>query len=216
MHQPSDPIERFFRTFESNASSDNTDAVISQFADVFMAASPHGAQAVRAGDFAIALPKKKLLFDRLGCRSTELISVRENRLDARYALATTRWKMTFTRPELEQQDVVVDSVFIVDTGGEAATPDAAKKRGFVIPAAAWINGEMRTLVGDLLSTERIRQQAIFEPSYVQRLLDEHRSGRTNHAKKIWSLMMFELWHDKWLSQSQAQTSQSAAEIKIAA
>ena len=91
-----------------------------------------------------------------------------------------------------------------------------KKRGFVIPAAAWINGEMRTLVGDLLSTERIRQQGIFEPLYVQRLLDEHRSGRTNHAKKIWSLMMFELWHDKWLSQSQSQTSQSTAEIKIAA
>jgi len=126
MHQTSELIKRFFRTFESNASSDHADAVISQFADVFIAANPHGAQAVRAADFALALPKRKLLFDGLGCRSTELISVREDRLDARYVLASTQWKMNFARPQTEPQDVVVNSVFIVDTGGEAAMPEAAK------------------------------------------------------------------------------------------
>ena len=126
MHQTSQLIERFFRTFASNASSDNVDAAISQFADVFMAANPHGAQAVRAADFGLALPKRKLLFDSLGCQSTELVSLRENRLDARYVLAGTQWKMTFAQPDAEPQDVVVDSVFIVDTGAGAATADAAK------------------------------------------------------------------------------------------
>src|SRR5215469_17044886 len=68
MYQASEAIERFFRTFEANASSQNVEAQVSQFADVFMAASPHGTQAVRAADFALALPKKKQLFDRMGCR----------------------------------------------------------------------------------------------------------------------------------------------------
>jgi hypothetical protein len=117
--QPSQPIQRFFRIFESNASSDDVSGAISQFADVFMAASPQGTQAVRATDFALALPKKKQLFGALGCQSTQLVSLRENRLDARYVMASTQWRMTFARPETEPEDVVVDSVFIIDTGGDA-------------------------------------------------------------------------------------------------
>src|SRR5271169_3380850 len=92
-------IERFFRTFESNASSHDVSAQVSQFADVFMAASPQGAQAVRVSDFAVALPKKKQLFDKLGCQSTALVSLTEKRLDARYVLAGAQWKMTFARPD---------------------------------------------------------------------------------------------------------------------
>ncbi len=75
MQPPSQPIEHFFRTFESNASNDDVDAAVSQFADVFMAANPQGTQAVRAADFALALPKKKQLFDKLGCQSTTLVSL---------------------------------------------------------------------------------------------------------------------------------------------
>ena len=119
MHLPSEAMERFFRTFESNTMSHDTDAAVSQFADVFMAASPSGAQAVRAGDFALALPKKKQLFDKLGCRSTQLVWLREQRLDVRYSLASTHWKMTFDQPEGQPQQVVVESVYIVDTSGDA-------------------------------------------------------------------------------------------------
>jgi len=120
MQPPSESIERFFRTFEANAASHDAAAQVSQFADVFMAASPHGAQAVRASEFALALPKKKQLFDKLGCQSSKLVSLRENRLDARYVMASTQWKMNFARPDTAAQDVIVESVFIVDTGGEDA------------------------------------------------------------------------------------------------
>ena len=106
---PSEAMERFFHTFESNTMRDNVDAVVSQFADVFMAANPQGAQAVRAADFALALPKKKQLFDRLGCRSTELVSLTEQRLDTRYVMATTQWKMTFEQPQRPNDQVVVES-----------------------------------------------------------------------------------------------------------
>ena len=114
----SEAIERFFRIFESNSNQENVDASISQFADVFMAASPQGAQAVRVADFALALPRKKQLFDRLGCRSTELVSLRETRLDARYIMATTQWRMHFEPAGAQPQDVFAESVYIVDTGGD--------------------------------------------------------------------------------------------------
>ena len=120
MFQASEAIERFFRTFESNTSSDDVDATVSQFADVFMAAGPQGTQAVRAPDFALALPKRKEWFQGLGHKSTQLISLHEKRLDARYVLAGTQWKMTFAPREGRPQEVFLDSVYIVDTGGESA------------------------------------------------------------------------------------------------
>ena len=115
MQQSNDPIEQFFRTFESNASSNDTTAQVSHFADVFMAASPQGAQAVRVSDFALVLPKKKQLFDKLGCRTTALISLRQTRLDARYTMAATQWRMTFAQNQHEPQEVMADSTYIVDT-----------------------------------------------------------------------------------------------------
>ena len=126
MYQASEAIERFFRIFETNASGNDVDAQVSQFADVFMAASPQGAQAVRAADFALALPQKKQLFDRLGCRSTKLVSLRESRLDARYVMASAQWKLTFVRPENASHDVVAKSVYILDTGGDGAAGSEPK------------------------------------------------------------------------------------------
>ena len=116
MQQSIDAIEQFFRTFESNASSHDTAAQVSHFADIFMAATPQGTQSVQVNDFALALPKKKALFDKLGCRSTVLVSLRQTRLDARYVMAATQWRMTFVQDHSAPQDVIADSVYIVDTG----------------------------------------------------------------------------------------------------
>ena len=111
-------IEHFLRTFESNSTSGNVADTVVMFADVFMAASPQGTQAVRASDFALAVPKRKQLFDSLGLQSTTLVSLREDRLDARYIMASTRWRMSFSGEKGEPQDVLADSVYIVDTGAE--------------------------------------------------------------------------------------------------
>jgi hypothetical protein len=67
----------------------------------------------------LAVPKRKQLFDSLGLHSTTLVWLREDRLDARYIMASTRWCMSFAREKGEPRDVLADSVYIVDTGGEA-------------------------------------------------------------------------------------------------
>jgi hypothetical protein len=91
-------------------------AAADQFADVFLAAGPEGAKAVRANEFALALPRRKELFDRLGCRSTTLASLVGTELSPRYAMATTEWRMSFARPGMEDKEIVASSIFIVDTG----------------------------------------------------------------------------------------------------
>lgn len=74
---------------------------------------------MRASDFALAIPKRKQLFDRLGCRSTSLVSLCETQLSARYTMARTQWCFTFDRGQGGRQQVVADSVYIVDTGADA-------------------------------------------------------------------------------------------------
>lgn len=73
-----------------------------------------------------------------------------------------------------------------------------KKKGFGLPVSEWLKKDMKPLVLEKLAASRLEKQGIFNPSYVQRIVDEHISGATNHHKKIWAMLVFQLWHDKWL------------------
>src|SRR5258708_921472 len=72
------------------------------------------------------------------------------------------------------------------------------KKGFGIPVAEWLKGKLRPLSRDLLSPERIKRAGVFDPDYVTRLLDEHDAGVANHRKPLWTLLMFELWHESFI------------------
>jgi hypothetical protein len=112
------PIARFFDSFARQSSGDNIQAQVAQFANAFLAAGPQGAKCVNSADFALALHKRKQLFDSLGCRSTFLVSLEEIPLDARYVLARTRWQMTFIRHDADPEQVLANSTFLVDTAAE--------------------------------------------------------------------------------------------------
>jgi hypothetical protein len=115
MENSSASVEAFFRRFELNNNKSDFSAAVSQFADTFMAAGPQGAQCVRASDFALALPKRKQLFEGFGCHSMQLIRVDAHSLGTRYSMAHTRWKMNFAEGDLSTGPVFVDSTFIVET-----------------------------------------------------------------------------------------------------
>jgi asparagine synthase (glutamine-hydrolysing) len=69
------------------------------------------------------------------------------------------------------------------------------KQGFSIPIKNWIRGELKPMMTDLLSEKRIREQGLFQPSFVSRLVREHLDGKENHSHKLWALMVFEQWHE---------------------
>jgi len=109
-------LDSFFQTYEQNTAAGDMQAVAAHFADVFLAAGPQGAKAVPASEFALAVSKKKELFDRLGRYSTSLVSLEKTQLSGRYAMVTTEWCLSFARPGMETEQIAAGSVFIVDTG----------------------------------------------------------------------------------------------------
>jgi asparagine synthase (glutamine-hydrolysing) len=69
-----------------------------------------------------------------------------------------------------------------------------KKEGFPMPFARWFRGTARPFVRDLLSSDTIRRRGLFQPTYVERLIDEHESGAADHMGLLWGLVSVELWY----------------------
>ena len=63
------------------------------------------------------------------------------------------------------------------------------KTGFGVPLRRWFQLDLRELARDVLASDR----GWFRPREVQRLLDEHESGRADHGHRLWCLLMLELW-----------------------
>jgi asparagine synthase (glutamine-hydrolysing) len=69
------------------------------------------------------------------------------------------------------------------------------KRGFSIPAAAWLRGDLAPFARELLSPEALRRDGFFRPEVVTRLLDEHAAAREDHSRPLWGLLCFQLWRE---------------------
>ena len=83
---------------------------------------------------------------------------------------------------------------------------SARKRGFSIPAAAWLRGPLLPFARDALSPENVRRQGFFEPPVVSKLLEAHVAGHDDLSRALWGLLMFTLWHE----QASASTVAEAA------
>ena len=75
-----------------------------------------------------------------------------------------------------------------------------KKRGFSIPAAAWLRGELEPFARATLSAETLRRQGFFQPEPVARLLDEHVASREDWSRQLWGLLAFTLWYERQVEQ----------------
>ena len=70
-----------------------------------------------------------------------------------------------------------------------------RKRGFSIPAAAWLRGELEPFARDVLAPDTLRRQGFFRPDPVERLIDSHVAGEEDLSRQLWGLLGFTLWHE---------------------
>jgi asparagine synthase (glutamine-hydrolysing) len=68
-----------------------------------------------------------------------------------------------------------------------------KKHGFSVPTGRWIRGPLRAATREILTSEAAMRRGLFDPRGVERLLDEHFSGRADHGQRLWLLLQAELW-----------------------
>ncbi|MGQ0644871.1 MAG: asparagine synthase (glutamine-hydrolyzing) [Elusimicrobiota bacterium] len=73
------------------------------------------------------------------------------------------------------------------------------KEGFSIPMKNWLRGDLREALEETLHPADVRRLGFFDPAAVETLKSEHASGRRNHAHPLWCLMVFHLWHRKFIA-----------------
>ncbi len=84
-----------------------------------------------------------------------------------------------------------------------------RKRGFSIPAAAWLRGDLEPFARETLSAETLRRQGYLDPTAVTRILDTHVSGRDDLSRPIWGLLSFTLWYERHVEGIRRDTSLEA-------
>jgi asparagine synthase (glutamine-hydrolysing) len=84
--------------------------------------------------------------------------------------------------------------FLLKKALEPMLPDDVlyrPKMGFSVPLARWFRGPLRQRVRDAVLGERLAQTGWFERATLERLVDSHQDGRSDHSSPLWTLMMFE-------------------------
>jgi asparagine synthase (glutamine-hydrolysing) len=72
------------------------------------------------------------------------------------------------------------------------------KSGFGAPIRRWFRSELRPLLRETLSEERLRRRGLFDPNAVQRLILDNENGTVDAAYLLLSLLSIELWCDAFL------------------
>ena len=78
------------------------------------------------------------------------------------------------------------------------------KRGFSIPLAAWLRNELQPLTREVLSATNLRSQGYLDPVAAGRLVDDHIAGRADEGRKIWALLNFCLWFDRFAAAAESR------------
>jgi asparagine synthase (glutamine-hydrolysing) len=67
-----------------------------------------------------------------------------------------------------------------------------RKLGFPTPTRVWLAGEMYDWARHVFSISGAGD--LLDLSYAMRLLEEHRRGEADHSRKIWTVLIFCIWH----------------------
>jgi asparagine synthase (glutamine-hydrolysing) len=72
------------------------------------------------------------------------------------------------------------------------------KKGFGIPLGHWLRGPLKQWAQEVLSSDKIDSDGIFNSETIGQLFREHISGKVDHRKKLWTLLAWQLWYDRWI------------------
>jgi asparagine synthase (glutamine-hydrolysing) len=90
----------------------------------------------------------------------------------------------------------LETKYILKRAAQGLIPDEIinrPKQGFDAPIRRWFNHELREMLDDTLNDRRARERGDFNHGAVLAILDEHRRGVRDHSRRLWSLLVLELW-----------------------
>jgi asparagine synthase (glutamine-hydrolysing) len=68
-----------------------------------------------------------------------------------------------------------------------------RKMGFGVPIDRWFRTELKDELKEILLDPAATAWGVFRREAIERMIDEHVNNRRDHAYRLWSLVMLELW-----------------------
>jgi asparagine synthase (glutamine-hydrolysing) len=73
-----------------------------------------------------------------------------------------------------------------------------QKMGFGVPIGYWFRRSMQPFLRETLLSEKSLGRGFFKPERIRAIVDEHTDNRVDHSHRLWSLMMLELWFQRFI------------------
>ncbi len=123
-------------------------------------------------------------------------------LEGRVPLLNNDFVEYATRLPLTMKLRGLRSKFLLKRALRGLLPDSIlnrPKKGFGIPVADWFRGPLKEQMLSVLGAERIARKGFFDGAAVAALVGDHLAGRRDNRKQLWTLFVFELWHDGYVN-----------------
>jgi asparagine synthase (glutamine-hydrolysing) len=78
------------------------------------------------------------------------------------------------------------------------------KMGFAIPVEHWLQDELKPMVKDFLSEDKLKQHGLFNTDVVLSIVSQFYRGHKEKYLHIWHLLMFQMWYDRWMNDNSLQ------------
>jgi asparagine synthase (glutamine-hydrolysing) len=72
------------------------------------------------------------------------------------------------------------------------------KKPFIAPLMVWFREDLKEQLRYYLSEQCLLMTAVFDPIPIIRLRDEYLEGKKVNYQKLWQVLMFQLWYDRWI------------------
>lgn len=72
------------------------------------------------------------------------------------------------------------------------------KAGFALPLDRWLRSGLREWAEEQLAPERLMRSGQFAVDRVRRVWELHKSGRSDLSGALWTVLMFQAWHERWI------------------
>lgn len=69
-----------------------------------------------------------------------------------------------------------------------------KKRGFPVPLSSWFEGNLNTLISEVLLDTKSLARGYFNSGFIKEIIDKQKNKSEDYSKLLWSLMVLEFWH----------------------
>ncbi len=72
------------------------------------------------------------------------------------------------------------------------------KWGFPAPVGDWLYKDLRYMIDKWLSKEKIMGTGILDEKMVRKVVNEFLSGKKYHHKRVWSMIIFQMWYETYM------------------